>query len=106
MMTKKIPLWSEVVVKLDAPEKISAGGIILPDTDNRKHMGAETGTVFAIGPDAWKGTGSEGFVKIGDRVLFKRYAGLDGNTKNDPKDEQYRVMTDSNIAMVLGDDNE
>lgn len=101
---KRVPLWEHVVVKLDPPEKISAGGIILPDADSRKHMGSETGVVVAIGPDAWEATGSEGQVKIGDRVLFKRYAGIDATLKGENKDEFYRVMSDKDIALIIKED--
>jgi hypothetical protein len=44
-----------VVVQPDEVERVSEGGIIIPEADAEKHqMAQSTGTLVAMGPDAFK----------------------------------------------------
>ena len=70
------PLGDRIVVETVANEEKSAGGIILPDSAQEKPM---TGKVTAVGSgkvlDNGKVIPLE--VKVGDKVLFGKYAGTE-----------------------------
>jgi chaperonin GroES len=68
------PLGDRVVVERDESEKVTAGGIVLPDTAKDKPT---RGKVVAIGDGRLLDSGvrSPFQVKVGDHVLFSSYAG-------------------------------
>ncbi len=90
------PLQDRVIVKRIEEEEKTKGGIIIPDTAKEK---PQQGRVVAVG----KGKVSEEGkvtpldVKVGDRVLFGKYAGsevkLDG--------EEHLIMREEDILGVL-----
>lgn len=68
------PLSDRLIVKRSAPVRTSAGGIVLPDAAGEK---PEQGTVVAVGPGRTDDNGRAipiG-VKVGDTILFGKYAG-------------------------------
>lgn len=74
---KKIqPCGDFVLVELEPQEKTTASGLVLPDTAEGKKT--QFGTVLAVGPgkNTPKGTILMS-VKVGDRVMFNRYAGTE-----------------------------
>ncbi len=91
------PLQDRVLVKRleDEPEK-TKGGIIIPDTAKEK---PQQGKVIAVGKgklgDDGKVTPVD--VKVGDKILFGKYAGseikLDG--------EEHLIMREEDILGVL-----
>lgn len=70
------PLGDRVFVKISPAEEKTAGGIVLPDTAQEKPL---VGEVVAVGPGKRNDNGSrtELEVKVGDRVLYSKYAGTD-----------------------------
>jgi chaperonin GroES len=70
------PLHDRVMVKRVESEGKSTGGIIIPDTAKEKPVEAE---VLAVGPGARDETGKivPPEVRIGDRVLFGKWAGTE-----------------------------
>ena len=68
------PLGDRVVVERAESEKVTAGGIVLPDSAKDKPT---RGTVISIGEGKLlkDGTRKALQVKVGDRVLFSSYAG-------------------------------
>jgi len=73
------PLNDVVIVALDTAEKVTAGGILLPET-TAANMQAKSGTVVAHGPGVRSHLTGEVVplsIKIGDRVIFGNYAGHD-----------------------------
>ena len=68
------PLGDRVVVERDESEKITAGGIVLPDTAKDKPT---RGKVVSVGDGRLLDNGSRSplQVKVGDHVLFTSYAG-------------------------------
>lgn len=70
------PLDDRVVVEpLEAEEK-TAGGILLPDSAKEK---PQRGKIIAAGPGKLRDNGERTAlsVKVGDEVLYGRYAGSD-----------------------------
>ena len=70
------PLADRVLVEVDVEESKSAGGILLPDTAQKK---SQKGTVIAIGSGKVLDNGERlpFEVAVGDRVLFAKYSGVD-----------------------------
>lgn len=90
------PLADRIVVEPKELETKTAGGIVIPDTaDKDKPM---QGTVIAIGNGKYiDGKLQPLQVKIGDKVLFGKYAGT--NFKFD--DKEYLVMREEDVMGVL-----
>ena len=70
------PLADRVVIKPLEPETKSAGGIIIPDNAKEK---PQKGEVVAIGPGKTddKGALIKLELKVGDKVLYGKYAGTE-----------------------------
>ena len=70
------PLGDRVVVEPIEQEEVTAGGIVLPETAKEK---PQQGNVLAIGPGARDEDGEhiEMDVKVGDKVLYAKYAGTE-----------------------------
>jgi chaperonin GroES len=80
---KKVrPLGDRVMVQREKSEKISPGGIHIPDAAQEK---TTIGIVIATGPGKFLDSGRfvEVSVKKGDRVLFGRYAGQEDRSQQD-----------------------
>lgn len=70
------PLGNRVVVEPIEQEDVTKSGIVLPDTAKEK---PQTGNVLAAGPGDRDDNGKriEMDVKVGDKVLFAKYAGTE-----------------------------
>ena len=95
-MTEKLePLGDRVIVKQLETEEVSKGGIILPDTAKEK---PQEGEIIAAGPGKLTddGTRIPMEVKVGDRVMFAKYAG----TEVKLNDEKLMIMSQSDIMAI------
>ena len=70
------PLGNRVVVEPIEQEDVTASGIVLPDTAKEK---PQTGMILAAGPGERDDDGKRipMDVKVGDEVLFNKYAGTE-----------------------------
>ncbi|MEO6519324.1 MAG: co-chaperone GroES [Pseudoxanthomonas sp.] len=70
------PLYDRVVIKRVEEEKLSAGGIVIPDSATEKPI---KGSVIAVGDGKALDNGSVRApkVKVGDQVLFGKYSGTE-----------------------------
>ena len=70
------PLYDRVVIKRMEEEKMSAGGIVIPDSATEKPI---KGEVVAVGDGKAldNGTVRAPKVKVGDKVLFGKYSGTE-----------------------------
>ena len=70
------PLHDRVVIKRMEEEKISAGGIVIPDSAAEKPL---KGEVIAVGEGKVLDSGAlrTPKVKVGDKVVFGKYAGTE-----------------------------
>jgi chaperonin GroES len=93
------PLGSRVVVKALDREEITKSGIVLPDTAKEK---PQEGKVLAVGPgDRHPDTGERIPVelKVGDRVLFQKYAG----TEFKLDDEELLILSEKDVLAQVED---
>ncbi|MFZ5634464.1 MAG: co-chaperone GroES [Bacillota bacterium] len=90
------PLGERVVVKPLPSEEITKGGIVLPDTAKEK---PQEGEVVAVGSGRLLDNGTRVAIdlKVGDKVLFSKYAG--NEVKID--DVEYLIMRESDILGVI-----
>lgn len=70
------PLYDRVVVKRLEEEKISAGGIVIPDTAKEKPI---KGEVVAVGSGKVLDNGQvrAPALQVGDTILFAKYGGTE-----------------------------
>ena len=70
------PLHDRVVIKRMEEEKLSAGGIVIPDSATEKPI---KGEVIAVGGGKVLDNGQLRVpqVKVGDKVLFGKYSGTE-----------------------------
>ena len=68
------PINDHIIVKALSAEETSAAGIIIPDTVDKER--SERGEVIAVGPGRALDNGNRSpmDVKVGDKVIFKKYA--------------------------------
>lgn len=85
------PLSDRVLIQPAEAEKVTAGGIIIPDSAKEKPL---KGLVKAVGG----GNNDEPMVvKPGDTVLYGKYAG----TELDVDGEKYLIMRQSDILAII-----
>jgi len=92
------PLHDRVIVKREAEERKSAGGIVIPDTATEKPV---RGKVIAVGTGKMndKGELNPMNVKKGDKVLFGKYSGTEVKVEGD----ELVVMREDDIMAVIED---
>jgi len=90
------PLHDRVIVKRVEEEKMSAGGIVIPDAAAEKPI---RGKVLAVGNGKVLDNGEQrGLdVKVGDTVLFGKYAGTEVKVDG----EELLVMREDDIMAVI-----
>ncbi|MBD3620377.1 MAG: co-chaperone GroES [Chromatiales bacterium] len=90
------PLHDRVIVKRMEEERTTAGGIVIPDSAAEKPA---RGEIVAVG-DGKKNDAGETIamaVKVGDKVLFGKYAGTEVKVEG----EDLLVMREEDIVAVI-----
>lgn len=89
------PLRDRVVIKPSAEEEKTSGGIFLPDTAKKK---PQEGEVVAVGAGKVleDGTRVPMNVKVGDRVIYSKYAGTEVRVGED----EYLVLDEDSIYAI------
>ena len=98
MALKLRPLADRVVVKPLEREEMTKSGIVLPDTAKEK---PQEGTVEGVGSGRYNeqsGKRVELDVKVGDRVMYAKYAGSE--VKID--EVEYLILSEKDILAVVG----
>ena len=92
------PIGDRIVVRREAAEEKTAGGILLPDAAKNK---PSRGTVVAVGPGKLKpdGTRAEMQLKAGDKVLFAGWAG--DEFKDRAADGDILLMHEGDVMCVI-----
>jgi chaperonin GroES len=91
------PLGDRIVIELIQTEEKTASGIVLPDTAKEK---PQEGKVVAVGTgrvlDSGERVAPE--VKVGDRIIFSKYAGTEVKYEG----KEYLILRESDILAVIG----
>ncbi len=91
------PLHDRILVKREEEKEVKKGGIIIPDTAKEK---PQEGKVLAVGPgDRHPDTGERIAVelKVGDRVLFQKYAG----TEFKLDEEELLILSEKDVLATI-----
>lgn len=97
------PLGFRVLIEPCDMEKVTEGGIVLPDTTvDRQKAVTQEGYIVDVGPSAWKDLDKNGpWAKVGDKVLYSKYG-----TKRliDPTtSKEYVLANDEDIMCKIED---
>lgn len=92
------PLADHVLLKPTVEDKMTKTGIVLPDT-SEDDKGLKQGEVLAIGPGKVleNGNRSPMSVKVGDKVLLKKY----GPDEVKIEGTEYLVAEESDIIAII-----
>ncbi len=90
------PLYDRVLIKRIEEEEKTEAGIIIPDAAKEKPM---QGEVIAVGEGRVSDDGKviPLKVKVGDKVLFSKYAGTEVKIKG----EEYLIMREDDIMAII-----
>lgn len=90
------PLFSNVLIKPLEAETKTAGGIYLPDNAKEK---PQVGIVMAVGEGnvTPKGEQEKMVVKVGDRVMYKKWGGNEVKVGN----EEWTIVEQKDILAVV-----
>ena len=96
--TKLRPMGDRVVVRPAVREETTRSGIVLPDTSKEK---PQRGEVIAVGNGRVTDEGKrlEMDVKVGDTVLFAKYAG----TEFKLEDEELLILSEKDILAIVSE---
>ena len=92
------PLGDRVVIKPTPREEVTKSGIVLPDTAKEK---PQEGEVLAVGPGRKldNGTTEAMDLKVGDKVLYAKYAGTEFKVDSD----ELLIVSQKDILAVVED---
>jgi len=90
------PLDDRVVVRPEAAEEKTSGGIVLPDTAKEKPARGEIVAV-GVGKLLENGTRVPPSLKVGDRVLYGKYAGSEVKIGG----IEHSILRESEILAIL-----
>jgi chaperonin GroES len=98
LASKLQPLGDRVVVKPTAREEMTKSGIVLPDTAKEK---PQEGLIIAVGPGRILDDGKRETmdVKVGQKVLYGKYAG----TEFKIDDDELLIVAQKDILAVVRD---
>ncbi|HUQ73177.1 MAG TPA: co-chaperone GroES [Burkholderiales bacterium] len=90
------PLHDRVIVKRLEEERVSAGGIVIPDSAAEKPV---QGKIVAVGKGKILEDGSVRAldVKVGDKILFGKYSGTEVKVDGD----ELVVMREEDVMAVI-----
>ncbi|QSV46838.1 co-chaperone GroES [Geobacter benzoatilyticus] len=90
------PLQDRILVKRIEEEQVTAGGIFIPDTAKEK---PQRGEIVAVGNGKKTEDGKVIPVdlKVGDKVLFGKYAGTDIKVEG----QDFLIMREDDILGVI-----
>lgn len=90
------PLHDRVIVRREEEEQLSAGGIVIPDTAKEKPI---RGVIVAVGNGKILDNGDTRAlaVKVGDKILFGKYAGTEVKIDN----QELLVLREEDIMGII-----
>jgi len=91
------PLHDRVVVRRQEEERTTAGGIVIPDTANTEKPVRGEVVAVGLGKTLSNGDVRAVDVKVGDQILFGKYAG----TEVKVDDIDYLILREDDILGVI-----
>ena len=90
------PLGSRVVIEPVEQEEVTAGGIVLPETAKEK---PQKGKILSVGPGDRDEDGKRipMDVKVGDIVLFAKYAGTEIKVEG----KKLLILKESDVLAIV-----
>jgi chaperonin GroES len=88
------PLGDRVVIKKVEAEEKTKSGIVLPSSAKEQPQMAE---VLAIGVEVENDDKTKGQLKVGDKIIFSKYAGTEIKVEN----QEVTVLKFSDILAVI-----
>lgn len=88
------PLGDRVVIKKVEAEEKTKSGIVLPSSAKEQPQMAE---VLAIGAEVENDEKTKGQLKVGDKIIFSKYAGTEIKVEN----QEVTVLKFSDILAVI-----
>ena len=74
------PLYDRVVIEIENNQNVTSSGIVLPETSQER---PQEGVIVAVGEGLnFDGDKKPMQVKVGDKVIFNRYAGVELKLNN------------------------
>ena len=94
--SKLQPLGDRVVIKPSAREEMTKSGIVLPETAKEK---PQEGVILAAGPGKIMEDGKREpmDVKVGDKVLYSKYAGTEFKVDGD----ELLIVSQKDILAIV-----
>ncbi|MBX3016661.1 MAG: co-chaperone GroES [Bdellovibrionaceae bacterium] len=91
------PLDDRVLVLVEAGERVTPGGLFIPDTASM--TGNHRGTVVSVGSGhrTKKGQLRPLELKVGDQVLFSEYAGTEVSLEN----QNFKILRETDILGLV-----
>lgn len=97
------PFGDRILLRRDAAESITPGGIVIPDTTRKQKP--RFGTVLAIGEgkllDSGRVVKFTDRIKVGDTVVISAHAGSEVENPDDPKDPLVLVQFEEIQGRIL-----
>ena len=90
------PLGERVVIQVLEKEAITSSGIVLPDTAKEK---PQEGKIIAVGSGKVLDNGQKVAleVKVGDKVIFSKYAGTEVKFEG----QEYMILGERDILAIV-----
>ncbi|MGE5298382.1 MAG: co-chaperone GroES [Acidobacteriaceae bacterium] len=82
------PLGNRILVKQSTSQEVTKSGIVLPDTADKEKKAQGSIIALGNGPEVGKSG-----LKVGDTVVFARYAGDEIELDEDGKKVEYRILS-------------
>lgn len=91
------PLADRLIIAAGKKEEMTASGLLLPDTASKERP--EQGVIIAAGPGRMddKGNRIAMSVKVGDKVVFKKYS----PDEVEIDEKEYLVISESDVLAVI-----
>lgn len=94
------PFEDRVLIDPDQVEKI--GNIYVPSTSKEANL--RSGSVVAVGPGIWQnGVFIDMFIKVGDRIHFGHFSGIEIELEQDGQKKKFRVMKQNEVLGKILD---
>ncbi len=95
--TKVVPLFNNVLIKPVEANTKTKSGIYLPDNAKEE---SQMGTIMAVGEGkiSPKGEQEKMVVKVGQKVLYKKWGGSDVKVDG----EDWKIVEQNDILAIVG----